>query len=341
MNVAHVHDERPATLEMVAKHARGSPSTVSRILNGTATVSEEKKKAVESAIAALNFSPNPVAQGLSRGKSRTIGIITQAIDSPFYGEGLKGIESTLADAGYAPLFVSGHWRPSDEQACLAQLIARRVDGVIVLTGSMPDKVLAKQAKSLPLVVTGRTMSAPGLHAMAFDNHEGARLATRHLLELGHQKIACITGPSDHSDAVDRLRGCQAEMKAAGLSLPKELIVEGDFLESGGVLAVQKLLASRASFTGILALNDQSAYGAALALYRSGLRVPDDISLVGFDDLRSSSFTIPPLTTVRHAIYEIGQQAAMAVVDLVEGRKPTQRVPVPELVVRESTRRLRR
>jgi LacI family transcriptional regulator len=177
--------------------------------------------------------------------------------------------------------------------------------------------------------------------MAFDNYEGARLATRHLLELGHQKIACITGPSDHSDAVDRLRGCQAEMKAAGLSLPKELIVEGDFLESGGVLAVQKLLASRATFTAILALNDQSAYGAALALYRSGLRVPDDISLVGFDDLRSSSFTIPPLTTVRHAIYEIGQQAALAVVDLVEGRKPTQRVPVPELVVRESTRRLRR
>jgi LacI family transcriptional regulator len=329
-----------STLEMVALEAGVSSSTVSRILNGTAKVSEVKRLAVEKAITKLNFHPNPVAQGLASGKSRTIGVITQAIDSPFYGEGLRGIEDELEELGYTPLFVSGHWRQADEQACFKQLMARRVDGIIVLTSCLTDEFFVARSKRLPLVITGRNLSAPSMYSIPFDNFEGARLATRHLIELGHERIAFIAGPTDHLDAVDRLRGYQSALSEAGMTIYPELLVQGDFREALGGMAVQQLLASRIPFTAILACNDQSAYGAALELYRKGLRVPDDISLVGFDDLRNSSFTIPPLTTVRHSIYDIGKSAAMAMVDLLEGRIPSQIAPFPDLVVRESTQRIR-
>lgn len=334
-------DVSPATLEMVAREAKVSPSTVSRILNGTAKVSAEKSQAVHDAIAKLNFRPNPIAQGLARGKTQTIGVITQAIDSPFFAEGLRGIEDRLETVGYTPLFVSGHWRQADERACFKQLMARRVDGIIDLHGCLPNAFFAAQAKRVPLVVTGRTFVAPSLHTIHFDNFEGARLATRHLLELGHEQIACITGPSNHPNAVDRLRGYQSALSEAGVAMQPELIAQGDFREAQGEMAVMQLMASRIPFTAILACNDQSANGAALQLYRKGLRIPDDISLVGFDDLRTSSFTIPPLTTVRIGIYEIGKASAMAIIDLIEGRVPQQAAPAPELVVRESTKRLRR
>jgi len=330
----------PATLNMVALEAGVSPSTVSRILNGTAKVSPEKIKAVQKAIKKFNFYPNPVAQGLARGKTRTIGVITQAIDSPFYGEGLRGIEDSLEEVGYTPFFVSGHWREADERSCFKQLLARRVDGIIVMTSSLPDSMVIEQAKRLPLVITGRNLSATSLYSITFDNFEGARLATRHLLDLGHEKIAFIAGPADHPDAVERLQGYKAALSEAGVTLLQEMIVQGDFRESQGGMAVQQLLKLRLPFTAIQAANDQSAYGAALELYRKGLRVPDDISLVGFDDLRGSSFTIPPLTTVRHGIYDIGKVAAMAMVDILEGRDPHQVAPKPELVVRESTKRYR-
>jgi len=335
-----VIDVLPATLEMVAREAGVSPSTVSRILNGTAKVSEEKSQAIHKAIAKLNFIPNPIAQGLARGKSQTIGVITQAIDSPFFAEGLRGIEDRLEVVGYTPLFISGHFRQNDERACFKQLLARRVDGIIVLHGCLPNAFFVAQAKRLPLVVTGRTLAAKSLHSIHFDNFEGARLATRHLLELGHEHIACITGPSDHPNAVDRLRGYRSALTEAGIAIHPELTAQGDFHEAQGGIAVQQLMDSRIPFTAILACNDQSAYGAGLQLYRKGLRIPDDISLVGFDDLQTSGFTIPPLTTVRIGIYEIGKAAAMAIVDLIEGRIPHQTAPAPELIVRESTKRIR-
>ncbi len=135
-----------ATLQMVAEEAGVSPSTVSRIINGTAVVSEARRVAVELAIAKLGFRPNPAAQGLATGRSMTIGVVTQAIDSPYYGEGLLGIETFLQGQGYAPLFMSGKWREEDEARCLSQLIARRVDGIIFFAGRLGDRELAECAK---------------------------------------------------------------------------------------------------------------------------------------------------------------------------------------------------
>lgn len=331
----------PVTLEMVAQAAGVSPSTVSRIINGTAVVSSLKKQAVDDAIAKLGFVPNPVARGLAGGRTFSIGVITQAIDSPFYGASLRGIEDELDPAGYSPLFVSAHWDTASEARCIEVLRSRRVDGIIVLTGRLSDQALKSCAKALPVVVTGRTLKAAGLHALNFDNFTGGLLATRHLVELGHQRIAFIAGDPDHPDATERLRGYRAALEAAGLPFDPALVVPGEYHEASGLLAVERLLESRQAFTAIFAANDQMALGAALALHRHALRVPEDVSLVGFDDLPASLYSVPPLSTIQHPAYDIGRLAATAMLQLLAGDKPSTTVPPPRLVARESSRRLSR
>jgi LacI family transcriptional regulator len=323
----------------VAEHAGVSPSTVSRILNGTAIVSEEKRSAVDRAIAELGFVPNPVARGLAGGRTFSIGVLTQAIDSPFYGVALRGIEDELDQAGYIPLFVSGHWIAAEEARCIDVLRSRRVDGIMVLTGRLSDAALRSCARALPVVVTGRSLEAPGLFSLNFDNVGGARLATEHLIGLGHRRIAFIAGDSAHPDAVERERGYRDALGAAGIPFVASLVVPGQFNEESGRLAMEHLLDSRQPFTAVFAANDQMAFGAALALYRRGLRVPDDVSLMGFDDLAESVYSIPPLSTVHQPGYELGRLAAGAMLQLLAGARPTIELPAPRLVVRESTRRL--
>ena len=326
-----------ATLEMVAERAGVSPSTVSRILNGTAVVSDEKRAAVDQAIAKLGFVPNPVARGLAGGRTLSIGVVSQAIDSPFYGAALRGIEVELGTAGYSPLFMSGHWRADEEARCIDVLRSRRVDGLIVLTGRLADSALRSLARSLPVVVTGRSLKASNLLSMDFDNREGARQATQHLIDLGHRRIAFISGDPEHPDAVDRQQGYRSAIEAAGLRFDPALLAPGNFSEHSGLLAVERLLDSRTRFSAIFAANDQMAFGASLGLYRRGLRVPDDVSMVGFDDVAGSVYMVPPLTTVHNPIQEIGELAARAMLSLLAGERPAVEVPAPRLIVRESTR----
>ncbi len=323
-------------LEMVARMAGVSPSTVSRILNGSAVVSESKREAVDKAVAALGFVPNPMARALAGGRTLSVGVLTQAIDSPFYGVALSGIEQELDRAGYSALYVSGHWDAKDEAKCIDVLRSRRVDGIIVLTGRLTDKALKDCAKNLPVVVTGRSLKAPGLFSLNFDSFEGGLMATRHLLGLGHRRIAFITGVANHPDARERLRGYRAALELAGVDYDSALVVPGDFHESSGLQAVNQLIASQLGFTAIFAANDQMAFGASLGLYRHGLRVPQDVSLVGFDDLPMAMYALPPLSSVHESAYELGCLAASSMLQLLNGIQPTGQVPAPRLVVRESS-----
>jgi len=330
--------QQAVTLERVAKAAGVSPSTVSRILNGTAVVSEFKKSAVEAAIAKLGFVPNPVARGLAGGRTFSIGVITQAIDSPFYGMALSGIEQELDRVGYSALYVSGDWNAKEEAKCIDMLRSRRVDGIIVLTGRLTDRALKECAKSVPVVVTGRSLKGTGLYSLNSDNFEGGRLATRHLIDLGHRRIVFIRGVENHPDANERLRGYRSALESAGLEFDPALVVPGDFREASGLNAVNQLLAQGTAFTAVFAANDQMAFGAALGLYRHGLRVPDDVSLVGFDDLPVSTYTLPPLSSVHESAYELGCLAAISILQLIDGVVPSGQVPAPRLVVRESSQR---
>ena len=329
----------PMTIGLVAKEAGVSPSTVSRILNGTAVVSEDKKKAVEDAIAKLGFIPNPVARGLAGGRTYSVGVVTQAIDSPFYGASLRGIEDELDPLGYSSLFVSGHWQAASEANCMDVLRARRVDGIIVLTGRLSDKVLSDYAKHLPVVVTGRNQRSSGLRSLYFDNFEGGRLATAHLIDLGHKDIAVISGDLNHPDARERLDGYKAALAAAGIEFNADLVIPGEYTELSGLHAVDRLLHQRVQFSAIFAANDQMAFGAALGLHRHGLRVPDDVSLIGFDDLPASLYSIPPLSTIHQPAYELGRLAAKSMLQLLNGVEPTAEVPAPRLIVRQSSKRV--
>ncbi|MFM6992308.1 MAG: LacI family DNA-binding transcriptional regulator [Rhodoferax sp.] len=330
----------PVTLDMVAKLAGVSPSTVSRILNGTAVVSEAKRQAVVEATKALGFVPNPLARGLAGGRTFSIGVVTQAIDSPFYGAALRGIEDELDPLGYSPLFMSAHWNPTAEARCLELLHARRVDGIVVLMPRLSDAALLASAQSLPVVVTGRALRGERLYSLSFDNFTGAFRATEHLLGLGHTQIAFITGDEEHPDASERHRGYRAALDAAGVAYNPDLVVPGMYHEVSGLEAVKRLLAQGKPFTAIFAANDQMAAGAALGLFQHGLRVPQDVSLVGFDDLPNSVYATPPLSTIHQPAYELGRLTAASILQLIAGEQPTAQLPSPELLVRASSAPLR-
>ena len=328
------------TLNVVAKRAKVSPSTVSRILNDTARVSESKKRRVFDVIQHLDFRPNLMAKSLARGKSMTVGVLTQFLGSPYYAEALRGIEGVLYDADYAPLFVSGHWNEKEERAKIDVLLSRQVDGLVVFSGCLPDSTLEELAKQVPVVVVGRRLKQiENLISIGFDNRNGSSMIAQHLYQLGHKQLAYIAGPNEHYDAIERFEGFKQAVKELGMDLPNELIVQGDFQESGGYKAAQKLLSTNIPFSALVAGNDQMAFGAKLALARNSLRIPDDVSLVGFDDLPQAAFTNPPLTTVRQSVFEASAIAAKAVLSLLEGEPEESATVEARIVARESVRRI--
>lgn len=330
----------PVTLEMVARQAGVSPSTVSRILNNTARVKESKVRAVNAAIAKLQFLPDPVARSLARGKSMTVGVVTQAISGPYYGEALVAIEKGLTRAHLYPLFASGHWREADERNCIARLIARRVEGIILLTSCLPDQDLVQLSRSVPVVVIGRYIEADRIYCLDVDSTPGARLATEFLIGLGHRRIAFIAGPPSHPDARQRYEGYRTALTASRIPHDKKLVAPGNYVSEGGYAAANQLLDAGTKFTAIFAANDQSAYGALLALHRRGIKVPRDVSIVGYDDVPESCYSIPPLTSVHRSIDEVGEGAAEAIIDMIAGQPPVATASAPTLAIRESTRPLR-
>jgi LacI family transcriptional regulator len=336
----HLNDDRdpaPSTLLDVARHAGVSASTVSRILNGTAKVSDEKREAVLAAIEKMHFAPNQMAQGLKKGRSMTVGIVVQDISSPFFDETLRGVDDGLKGTGYASVIVSGHWNAQEEMDRIRLLLARKVDGIILLSGRLDDDAILRCAQQRPIVSTGRALDASNALGFKLDNEEGALVAMRHLLELGHRRIAFITGPADNNDASERLAGYTRALEEAGIGVDPALVAEGDFHEAGGLLAMNRLFETKQQFTAVFAANDLSAYGARLCLYRKGVRVPDDISLIGFDDLPGSAYTTPPLTTIRQPLYDMGRLATVSLLRLINGEVGMAQIPPLELVVRETTR----
>jgi len=324
----------------VARLAGVSPSTVSRILNGTAKVSDDKRLAVLAAIEKVSFAPNQMAQGLKKGRSLTIGIVVQDISSPFFDETLRGSDAGLKGTGYASVIVSGHWNADEEADRVRLLLARKVDGIILLSGRISDEAVLGFSGQRPIVSTGRALQTRTALGFKTANEYGAWLAVRHLGALGHRRIAFISGPANNHDADERLAGYRRALSEAQIDLDPALIVEGNYHEASGMMAMNRLFDTHQQFTAVFAANDLTAYGARLALYRKGIRVPDDISLVGFDDLPGSSYTTPPLTTVRQPMYDMGRIATQALLRLINGETVQGEIPPVELVVRETTRRVR-
>lgn len=336
-NIAKPNMERVTVVD-VAREAGVSPSTVSRIVTGATRVSEKKRKAVEAVIERLGFVPNMMARGLKSGRTMTLGIVIPEMTSAFFEAALSGIEAALQGTGYVPIVMSGHWDAKEEAQRIEFMRLRPVDGIIMLSGRMSTDEILKYSRARPIAALGRTLQSRNAVAINLDNRQGAFDATDHLIGLGHRRIAFIAGPRDQRDAEERLGGYRDALHAANLPFDRALVAQGDFHESGGLMAMNFLLDSSPDFSAVFAANDQTAYGARLALYRRGIRLPDDMSLVGFDDLPSSSYTTPPLTTIRQPMFELGGILVKAVLDLIGGNPVTLDAPPMKLVVRESTRR---
>lgn len=331
---------KPITIQDIARRANVSKSTVSRVMTGNANVTAAKRAAVERAMVELDYRPNLSARGLAQGRSLTIGVLTQNFGSPFYDAILRGIIQGFVDSDHSPIFADGRWQPEAEQEALRTLIARQVDGLIVVGGLSTGPDLLRVAEQRPLVVVGRSVAELAGRCVVVDNVGAAYAATQYLISMGHRHIAHITGDLSQEDAAARRAGYQQAVRDAGLDVDPALIVNGEFRRQSGLLALEMLLTRGRTFSAIFAANDQMAFGARLGLYRRGMRVPEDISLVGFDDQSDSAYMIPPLTTVSQPAVEMGELAARAVLDLLAGKRAALEPLTTRLVVRESVAGLR-
>lgn len=332
--------KKRTTIDDIAQAASVSKSTVSRVLTGSSRVTEEKREAVQKAIDQLNYQPNIFARGLSGGRSMTIGVVTQNVGSPFYDAVMAGIIAGFEGSTLSPLFADGRWQEDVQKSAIDTLLGRSVDGLIVVGGTIEAELLLQAEAQLPVLVVARDIPELEGRCIFVDNVQLAEDATRFLLDLGHRRIAHIAGDPAHQDAARRCEGYRQALAAAGLEPNEELICEGNFHQQSGVLAVETLLSRGQSFSAIFAANDQMAQGARLALYRRGIRVPDDVSLVGVDDQGGSAYMTPPLTTVRQPASEMGSAAAQAMTRLLAGKSVELPDFTSELIVRESTSRLR-
>jgi LacI family transcriptional regulator len=327
------------TILDIAEKADVSPSTVSRVLRNSAGVAKDKRDAVMQAVSELDYRPNIFAQSLASGQSMTIGVLTQNFGSPFYDGILQGILQGFDDTGYWPLFADGQWQAKIEQEILNLFIARRVDGIIILGGRISEELIQKFSASLPLIVAARRIKGIENQCVYMDNYQAAYLMVQYLLEMGHRDIAFITAEVEYDETVDdihqRHMAYRKALEDAGIEPDPRLVVSGNLQQQSGVLAVEMLLARGRPFTAIFSANDQMAFGARLALYRRGIRVPDDVSLVGFDDEASAAYMVPPLTTVRQPAVAMGKEAARAILAMVNDKPPVLKVHQAELTIRES------
>jgi LacI family transcriptional regulator len=332
--------DRKASITMyeIARLAGVSQSTVSRVLNGSAVVASDKRDAVLRVMEELNYRPNAAAQELVSGKTYTIGVLTRHLGSPYFGEILRGIAQGIQSSSYYPIIALGGEMANEDIKALELLLARRVDGLILqVSKQLSDEYLYELAGELPLVLIGRQIPHMEKQCVTINNIKGAYMATAYLIDKGHTMIAHIGGRFSLIDAIERRQGFQQAMADNGLEVIPELIVEGDFGEASGTWAVDTLLSRRKKypFTAIFIANDQMALGANLGLFNRQVNVPNEISLIGFDDLPPSQYMTPPLTSIRQPAHYMGVVGAQAILTMLSGERFTIPDLPLELVIRQS------
>jgi DNA-binding LacI/PurR family transcriptional regulator len=332
-------------LKSIAEHLGLSVATVSRVLSGAPaakSIPDITQKRILAAASAMNYRPNVLARSLRRQQSMTIGVMTPEVSEGYATLVLSGIEQRLHEADYVYFLVSHHHQAEMIERCQQMLLERAVDGLIAI-----DTPLTRRS-SVPTVTVSGHHEPEGVTNIVLDHHRAATLAVEHLYALGHRDIAFIKGQRFSSDTDARWEAIRHAMAAAGLRIAPQHIsrLEGDApSHDPGYTATRKLLASGHGFTALFAFNDVSAIGAIRALREAGLRVPQDVSVVGFDDVQSAAYQNPALTTVRQPLHTMGILAAAQVLEQIAQitqvattyRAPVQQIVVsPELIVREST-----
>ena len=330
----------PSTIADVAARAGVSTATVSRVLAGLGRASPATRERIREAARELDYRPSGIARSLKRRATRTLGLIVTDIENPFFPQLVGAIEDAARDAGYALLLCNAAADPEREAGYLDILVERRVDGVIIAASSLGGRHREwLREPPLPVVVVNGLPDGITVPAVASDNRTGGRLAMAHLLDLGHRRVAYLMAPPRNVDAPDRLAGARDALAGRGLDPDHLLIATADAGVVGGEQAMRELLSHASGVTGVFAYNDLMAIGAIRAVRACARRVPDDISVVGFDDVDIAAYIEPPLTTVAQPIPDLGRWAFEALAQQLRETDPD-RPPVDSLVRLPVTLRVR-
>jgi LacI family transcriptional regulator len=326
-----------ATIHDVAQDAGVSPTTVSRYLNHRIELPPATSARIDAAIARLDYRPNLLAKRLSTGKTEAVGLVTPEIREPFFAELASAFEDEADRHGYTVFISSTRSDRKREIASLERLHDRHIDGLVLMTNTPDDGTLARLIGRRKNVVI-LDEDIPGVTAprLFVENTEGARLATRHLIEAGHTKIAYLGGPRGLFSVVERHEGFQQAMAEAGLPVRPDYVALGGFDPELARATTLKFLALPEPPTAIFASSDYLAIGAVMGLRDAGVSVPDDVSLIGFDDMPLGALLTPPLTAIRQPVEQIGRQGFQLLLQLLNGKTPPAltRLPV-DLIRRQS------
>jgi DNA-binding LacI/PurR family transcriptional regulator len=333
----------PVTIEEIARLADVSRSTVSRVLNNHPNVRGAVREKVLQVVKEHNYTPNAAARSLASSRSYALSVVVPRsaaafFADPFFPQVIQGISEASTHAGYV-LMLSLLTAEMEQPFYQRVVRGRHFDGVIMLSSDIDDPLLPQLVRDgVPMVLIGRHPYLENISTVDSENREGARTAVEHLLNLGHRRVACITGPLQMQSAVDRRDGYKQALMGRGLPIDPALMVEGDYSQESGFRATQQLLANPAGPpTALFAASDAMALGALAAAHTAGLHVPDDLAVVGFDDVPASAFASPPLTTMRQPSGELGSQAVRVLLSQLDNpSQPPAALRLPAtLVVRAS------
>jgi LacI family repressor for deo operon, udp, cdd, tsx, nupC, and nupG len=331
---------RAARIQDVARLADVSTATVSRALATPERVSPEARARVLEAIAKTGYVPNPAARSLRSQKTFMVLVVLPDLSNTFFSKILRGIEETLFEAGYGMIISDLDGSPEKEAHFAAFTAAGRVDGAILLNGHLFGQSRDGEGQpariGIPLVALCEAIPGAGIPQIEIDNRAAASRMTQHLAALGHRRIAYVSGPASNILERERFLGFKDGLEAAGLPFDPSLVIPGDYTIESGVAAGQGLVARTTRPTAVFCTSDEMAIGLTRTLLSSGLRVPKDISVAGFDDIEFAAVTEPSLTTIHQPRRELGQAAATVLIDLLQGRPTPKQIRLEtELVIRDS------
>src|SRR5215469_411363 len=334
--------DRPATLRDVAAAARVHPATASRALNPETRilVSEDTARRVTEAAERLGYRPNPVARSLRTRRSHTVGVLIPDLNNPLFPPIVRGLEDRLAEHGYVALIGNTDADLTRERMIFEQMRARHVDGFVLATATLHSEILDEASEAeLPVVLMNRTAQGYPFSAVSVDNEQGVRAAVAHLVALGHTRIGHIAGPQDASTGAARLRGFRDAMASHRLPLSDAQVVNAlAYSLEEGVRLGRELLTAGGGLTAVVAANDMLAIGCYSALDELGLRCPEDVSVIGFNDMPFVDRLRPPLSSVRFPHYQLGTEAATLLIERIEVPETPVKILflAPELIARGST-----
>src|ERR1700744_286747 len=324
----------------VAKHARVSIATVSRTINSVPTVDKDLAKRVWKSIEELNYFPNTQARALVSGRSRLFGLLISEITNPFFPELIQGFEDFAIENNYEILIGSTNYDPQRMEVCIRRMIERNVEGVAVMTFGIEEPLLNELvSRNIPMVFVDATPPNENGSTLVIDYHEGIRQGVQHLAALGHRKLGFISGPMPQRSCQLRKGAFLRATEEIGVTPAKEWLGEGDHTLEGGMRSMEQILKSKELPTAVMCSNDMTAIGALRVLAKAGVRVPDDMSVIGFDDIHLAEFVYPPLTTIRMSRNDLARAAFGALRSHVEPTHSHAKKTWPiqtKLTVRQST-----